>query len=55
MITAIVSMKDSKVTFKKKSETFDVPFTSIPGDELCPCALFYYVNDEIEYLPDYKP
>lgn len=54
MITAVVSMKDSKITFKKKAESFEVPFTTIAGDELYPCALFYYVNDEVEYLADYK-
>lgn len=48
-------MKDKKITFKKKAESFDIPFSTIEGDELYPCALFYYVNDEIEYLNDYKP
>ena len=55
VITAVVSMKDSKVTFKKKAERFDIPFTVIPGDQLHPCVLFYYVNDEVQYLPDFKP
>lgn len=55
VITAVVSMKESKITFKKKAESFEVPFTAIAGDELYPCALFYYVNDEVEYLTDYKP
>jgi hypothetical protein len=26
----------------------------VADDELYPCVLFYYVNDEIEYLPQYK-
>ena len=45
----------NKILFKKKTESFEIPFTKIPDNELHPCALFYYVNDEVEFLPNYKP
>lgn len=54
IVTAVVNVEEKKITFKKKLESFDIPFSVIPGDELHPCALFYYVNDEVEYLPEYK-
>lgn len=53
-MTAIVNVEQKKITFKKKLEKFDIPYTAIDGDDLHPCALFYYVNDEVEYLMDYK-
>ena len=43
-----------KMVFKKKAESFEIPFEKVEGDELHPCALFYYMNDEVEFLPDCK-
>lgn len=45
VISVVVDMTLKKVTFKKKSESFEIPFQTIPGDELHPCALYYYMND----------
>lgn len=42
------------MTFKKKAEKYELDFSTIPGDALYPCALFYYMNDEVEFLPNYK-
>lgn len=45
---------NSKVTFKKKdneeANTHSIDFEVKSDDELCLCALFYYSNDEVEYL-----
>ena len=49
-----VDMNTKKILFKKKHESYEIPFEKIAGDELYPCALYYYVNDEVEYLPNYK-
>jgi hypothetical protein len=32
VISSQVSIKDSKIIFKKKAEVFEVPFSTIPGD-----------------------
>jgi hypothetical protein len=47
-------MGDKIVVFKKNNETYQIPFDTIPNDELSPCVLFYYLNDEVEFLPDYQ-
>jgi len=38
--------------FKKKGteESHTLEYEKVEGDELCLCGLFYYNNDEIEYL-----
>lgn len=43
---------ESKVTFKKKGteESYTLEFEQVEGDELYLCGLFYYNNDEIEFL-----
>ena len=45
----IISMQldasSKKVIFKKKAESFEIPYSTIEGDDLYPCALFYYMND----------
>lgn len=38
---------------EKKSETFKLDFTPIENDPLHACVLFYYVNDEVEFIPNY--
>ena len=50
-----VDSEGSKVIFKKKAESFEIPYNKIDGDSLYPCALFYYMNDEVEFLPNHKP
>jgi hypothetical protein len=47
-------MDTKVVSFKKKSEVFDIAFTTIPDDKLHPCALFYFMNDEVESIADPK-
>jgi hypothetical protein len=43
---------ESKVVFKKKGteETHTLEYEANDADELYLCGLFYYSNDEIEYL-----
>ena len=54
VISITVDYDSKKMTFKKKNEKYELDFTTIPGDPLYPCALFYYMNDEVEFLPNYK-
>lgn len=54
IIVVTVNFDTNKISFKKKNETYEIEFKTIEGDELYPCALFYYINDEIEFLPNYK-
>lgn len=54
IITISVDFDTKKMTFKKKNEKYELDFTTIADDPLYPCALFYYMNDEVEFLPDYK-
>lgn len=42
------------MVFSLESLSYELPYEPISADELHPCILFYYVNDEIEYLPHYK-
>jgi len=49
-----VNTEEKIIYFKKNTETYQVPFETIPGDELSPCVLFYYLNDEVEFLPNFK-
>jgi len=44
------------ITFSKHgtTETYSLDFNFIEGDPLHPCCLFYYLNDEVEFLSDYK-
>ena len=48
-------MEGKKIQWKKKAETYEIPFQKIEGDELYPCVLFYYINDEVQFLHNYKP
>lgn len=52
----IANFETKKLKFKKKgtNEQFDIDFQTNPTDPLHPCVLFYYENDEVEFLPDYK-
>lgn len=54
VVTMTVNLEAKKLLFKKKSETFELPFETIADDKLHPCVLFYYINDEVEFLPNYK-
>lgn len=49
-----VNFKDKTIAFKKDSKIHNLTFSTVPGDELCPCVLFYYLNDEVEFLPHHK-
>lgn len=42
------------VVFRRKSDAYELPYDPIDDDKLHPCVLFYYINDEVEFLPDYK-
>lgn len=53
-MTVTVDLNTKKILFKKKNEKYEIDFNVINGDPLYPCALFYYMNDEIEFLPNYK-
>ena len=55
IIGITVDFQTKKILWKKKAETYEISFQTINGDELYPCALFYYINDEVEFLPNYKP
>lgn len=44
---------EKTVLFKRNKDTYSIPFETIPGDELRPCVLFYYLNDEVEFLPNF--
>ncbi len=54
IIQISVDYDTQKMTFKKKNEKYELEFTTIPGDALYPCALFYYMNDEVEFMPNYN-
>lgn len=43
---------ENKVVFSKEGteESHTIEFEAKDDDELCLCALFYYKDDEIEYL-----
>lgn len=43
-----------KIVFRLASHTYELPYEPLAEDELHPCVLFYYVNDEVEYLPNFK-
>lgn len=47
VIVITVDHETKKMTFKKKAEKYELDFSTIQGDPLYPCALFYYMNDEI--------
>jgi hypothetical protein len=54
IIQVTVNPTDKIVSFKKGGENYQIPFETIANDELSPCVLFYYLNDEVEFLPDFK-
>lgn len=47
-------MSSKKILFKNKGESYELAFEVIGGDELYPCVLFYYMNDEVEFISSYK-
>jgi hypothetical protein len=53
-VTVRVDREAKKVVFSKrgKDEKYELPIGGGEGEELHPCVLFYYINDEVEYLPD---
>lgn len=46
----------SKLKFRKRgtNESYELDFQTKNDDPLCPCVLFYYTNDEVEYLRDFN-
>ena len=52
--TILVSYEpeEQKIVFKKKGteETHTLEYEPVEGDELHFCGLFYYSNDEIEFM-----
>lgn len=52
VIKVTVNMNEKIIYFSKNDEKYQIPFETIPNDELSPCVLFYYLNDEVEFLPN---
>ncbi len=50
-----VAAESKKIVFSLGKLTYELPYEVIAEDELHPCVLFYYVNDEVQYLPHHKP
>lgn len=48
------NFKDKTLHFKRNNDIYVLNFQTIEGDELCPCVVFYFINDEMEFLPHYK-
>lgn len=49
-----VNFADKTLLFKRNTDQYSINFSTLPGDELYPCVLFYYINDEVEFLPNHK-
>ena len=45
IIQVTVNKSDKMIFFKKNTESYQIPYEAIAGDELSPCVLFYYLND----------
>jgi hypothetical protein len=43
-----------KIVFRLGANSYELPYEPVAQDELHPCVLFYYMNDEVEYLPNFK-
>lgn len=54
IIQVTANFTEKLVTFQKGSENYQLPFETIADDQLKPCVLFYYLNDEVEFLADFK-
>ena len=52
VIVCDVDLLSKKIQFMKKStkETYCLDFEIKHNDPLHPCVLFYYINDEIEFI-----
>ena len=46
-----LSSKTVKFILNEEEDSWETTFTTIAGDELYPCVLFYFQNDEVECLP----
>ena len=49
-----MNFSEKTIIFRRNNDKFTINFSTIAGDQLYPCALFYYLNDEIEFLPNHK-
>ena len=47
-----LSLKKVKFIKNNNSGSWETTFTLIAGDKLYPCVLFYFKDDEVEYLPN---
>lgn len=54
IIAVQVNFSNSTINFKRNNNKHTLSFNKVPGDELYPCVLFYYLNDEVEFLPNHK-
>lgn len=56
IVLMTINMELKKLKFKKHgtNDHFDIDFVTNGTDPLHPCVLFYYENDEVEILPDFK-
>jgi len=54
IIAVQVNFSNNTINFKRNNNKHTLSFNKVPGDELCPCVLFYYLNDEVEFLPNHK-
>ena len=48
--------KEMCIVFTKEQsqENYKLEIKFIEGDQLHPCILFYYLNDEVEFVNNYK-
>lgn len=55
-VHATIDYEISKIYFSKNkgNEKYELPFEKSVEDSLHPCVLFYYMNDEVEYLGNTK-
>ena len=54
IIQIAMNIIEKTLVFRKGKETYSITFEPIANDQLSPCVLFYYLNDEVEFLPNYK-
>jgi hypothetical protein len=56
IIQAELNLQSKKIKFKKRGtqDQYELDVQLKDGDPLSPCVLFYYPNDEVEYINDFK-
>jgi hypothetical protein len=54
VVEVLLQPEAKKIGFQCGSQAYELPYEPVLNDELHPCVLFYYMNDEVEYLPNFK-